>query len=71
MQRLNQALAEPDTGWLVAALDISIAQSIVRIPRESVPEMPDRIIATTANYLNLPLITCDKKIQASNVETIW
>lgn len=35
-------------------------------------EMPDRIIAATALYLNFPLITRDHKIQAlQNIQTIW
>ncbi len=33
--------------------------------------MPDRMIAATALALNLPLITCDRKIQAAPLVTIW
>jgi len=36
-----------------------------------VPDMPDRIITATAFYLNLPLVSCDSKIQAANIQTIW
>ena len=46
-------------------------QAIAQIPLETVPEMPDRIIAATALYLNIPLVTKDSKIQAANVQTIW
>ena len=33
--------------------------------------MPDRIIAATALHLGLPLISRDRKIQLSSVNTIW
>jgi PIN domain nuclease of toxin-antitoxin system len=33
--------------------------------------MPDRIIAATANHLNLPLVTRDRKIRSSKVKTVW
>jgi len=46
--------------------------AIRQIPGETVPEMPDRIIAATALSLNLPLVTRDLKIQAlTNLKTIW
>ncbi|MGI8638826.1 MAG: type II toxin-antitoxin system VapC family toxin [Pyrinomonadaceae bacterium] len=37
-----------------------------------IPELHDRIISATARFLNLELITNDKKIQNSNfAKTIW
>lgn len=37
-----------------------------------IPELHDRIISASARFLNLELITSDKKIQNSNfVRTIW
>lgn len=37
-----------------------------------IPELHDRIISASANFLNLELITNDSKIQNSNfVRTIW
>jgi predicted nucleic acid-binding protein len=41
----------------IIPLDISIAREIADIPRNIVPYMPDRIIAATAQYHELPLIT--------------
>jgi len=41
-----------------------------QIPREIVPDMPDRIIAATALQLQLPLISCDSKIRKV-LNTIW
>ena len=50
---------------------MDISTSLRQIPRAAVPDMPDRIIAATALALELPLVTRDGKIRASNVETIW
>ena len=71
LQRLIQALADVNTGWLMMPLSMEIAQAIAQIPRDVVPDMPDRIITATAFYLHLPLVTCDAKIQAANIQTIW
>ena len=48
------------------------AQTLHQIPRDVVPDMPDRIIAATAFYLKLPLVTRDMQIQAlTTIQTIW
>jgi PIN domain nuclease of toxin-antitoxin system len=54
------------------SLNRAIAEKIREIPRDCVPDMPDRIIAATALYLNLPLVTRDKKIQSlEEIQIIW
>jgi PIN domain nuclease of toxin-antitoxin system len=52
-------------------IDLAITQTLRLIPRSDVPDMPDRIIAATALYLNLPLVTRDHKIRAARLTTIW
>jgi predicted nucleic acid-binding protein len=56
-------------------IEIPLAGNIVvtmgGIERSDVPDLPDRIIAATALYLNVPLISRDRKIQLSTVNTIW
>ncbi len=69
--RLVAELSRPDSGMIIVPLDLPIAQELRRIPRAIVPEMPDRIIAATAAYLNLPLVTRDLSIQAAGLKTIW
>ena len=71
LTRLLNALNQQLGDWQVVAIDLDIALSLTKIDRQVVPEMPDRIITATALYLNLPLITCDTKITASIVQTIW
>lgn len=70
-EELLEALVDPDTALMLVPLDLAVAQTIRQIPRDIIPDMPDRIIAATALHLQLPLVTRDQKIQASAVETIW
>jgi PIN domain nuclease of toxin-antitoxin system len=42
-----------------------------QVPRADVPDMPDRIVAATAVYYGVPVISRDARIRASNVQTIW
>jgi predicted nucleic acid-binding protein len=41
---------------------------LAKIDRDSIPDMPDRIIAATASHLNVPLLSRDKKIKISREE---
>jgi len=71
LERVSAALNSPDVGLKLAALDRSVAESVPRISRGLVPDMPDRIIAATALSLGLPLITRDQRIHAAGIQTIW
>ena len=54
------------------ALNQKISEDLEKIPRATVPDMPDRLIAATAFSLNLPLISKDHKIQnLTNVNVVW
>jgi PIN domain nuclease of toxin-antitoxin system len=33
--------------------------------------LKSRNLSATAFYFNLPLVSCDSKIQAANIQTIW
>ena len=61
--RLERLLAAVD------ATDAVLAE--VAFNRTEVPDISDRIIAATALYLGVPLISRDRKIQLSSVNTIW
>jgi|SRR6266481_606567 len=71
IQRLEAGLKDPASGLLVAPVDEDVAEAVHRVPRDIVPDMPDRIIAATALHLGLPLITRDQKIQSTGIPTIW
>jgi PIN domain nuclease of toxin-antitoxin system len=68
---LLQVLSDPETGWVLAPLDLGTAETVAKVSRDTVPDMPDRIIAATALYLELPLVTRDSKLRASGLKTIW
>ena len=70
-ERVGQVLRDPSSGFRLAALDLDIAEATRRIPREAVPDLPDRVIAATALALGFPLVTRDGKIQASGMQTVW
>ncbi|ODS32453.1 MAG: PIN domain protein [Candidatus Scalindua rubra] len=56
--------------FMLIALDYPILQKMVSL--KDIPELHDKIIVSTAKYLNLPIITKDKKIQRlTNIKTIW
>jgi predicted nucleic acid-binding protein len=72
LERIKLALSQKDSVIEVIPLDYQIALTIQQIDRTIVPEMPDRIIAATALYLGLPLVTKDHKIRdLSVIQTIW
>jgi len=72
LTRLMQYLKSPTSSFITQDLSENVAQSLQQISRQTVPEMPDRIIAATALHLNLPLVTKDHKIRAlQNIQTIW
>ncbi len=72
LPRLVQAINLPNSSFSFIELDSNIAQTLSQIPRSTVPDMPDRIIAATALHLNLPLVTKDRKIQAlQSIQIVW
>ena len=71
LTRLKNAFQGEDSGLVLVPLDSNVTEAMERIPRDAVPDMPDRIIAATALALNLPLVTRDGKIKASGIVTIW
>ena len=72
LKRIVNALDNPNIGIALAALDRDISEKIQHIDRATVPDMPDRIIAATALSLDIPLVSCDVKIQnLTSVLIIW
>jgi PIN domain nuclease of toxin-antitoxin system len=69
--QLNAALIAGNSGMILANLTDEVVIALATIPRDSVPDMPDRIIAATAKYLGLPLISRDSRMPLSGVTIIW
>lgn len=56
-ERVSAALDRPGATLVVVPPDRSIAQTMQRVSRAEVPELPDRIIAATALHPNKPIMT--------------
>ncbi len=71
LDRLLRAIDSENALLVEIPFDRNIAQALMRVERTQIPDLPDRIIAATALYLGLPLISRDRRIQLSDVNTIW
>jgi predicted nucleic acid-binding protein len=71
LPELLKLLNNGQSVWLEVPFNSSIATAMCQVDRAQVPELADRMIAATALYFNIPVITRDHKIQASNLPTIW
>ncbi|HEV2378455.1 MAG TPA: PIN domain-containing protein [Terriglobia bacterium] len=68
---LTQALADPEHVFTEAVFSAAIVQAMRQVPRAEVPDMPDRMVAATAVYFDVPVISRDRRIRAASLETIW
>jgi PIN domain nuclease of toxin-antitoxin system len=68
---LTQALADPEHVFTEAVLSAAIVQAMRQVPRVEVPDMPDRMVAATAIYFDVPVISRDRRIRAAKLKTIW
>ena len=71
LDRLMMAFDIQSMALRVAPLDVDTAMFIKQIPRDAVPDMPDRIIAATALRLGLPLVSRDQRMTTAGIEIIW
>lgn len=65
------ALADPEHVFVEVPLSVGIAGSMRGVSSPEIPDMPDRIIAATALHYGVPLLSRDRLIRASSVQTIW
>ena len=71
LARVITAVATPTGVMTEVPVNVSVVKALIRVPRDAIPDMPDRIIAATALDLGVPLISRDAKIRASSITTIW
>jgi PIN domain nuclease of toxin-antitoxin system len=71
LARVIASVATPGGIMIEVPVDVSVVKALIRVPRDAIPDMPDRIIAATALDLGVPLISRDAKIRASSITTIW
>jgi PIN domain nuclease of toxin-antitoxin system len=68
---LKKALDDPYHVLVESPVSGEVVEAMRSVPREAVPDMPDRIVAATALSLWVPVISRDGQIRASSVQTIW
>ena len=68
---LMQALADPEHAFTEAVFTAAIVQAMRQVSRAEVPDMPDRMVAATAVYFDVPVISRDRRIRAANLKTVW
>lgn len=69
--RLLQATGQVNSVLVDVAFDRPVAVAMQQIDPAIVPELPDRVIAATATFHQVPLISKDHRITASGVAVIW
>jgi PIN domain nuclease of toxin-antitoxin system len=60
-----------NTPFVKASVDLEIAKTLASLAGLGITDMPDRIIAATSTYFNVPLVTRDRAITNSAVNTLW
>ena len=68
---LMQALADPEHVFTEAVLSVAIVQAMRQVSRAEVPDMPDRMVAATAVYFDVPVTSRDRRIRAASLKTVW
>jgi PIN domain nuclease of toxin-antitoxin system len=68
---LHAAIADPNAVLQHVPLDENVAMKMREVPRQDIPELPDRVIAATAQLRGVPLLSRDRRIRTSTVHTIW
>jgi PIN domain nuclease of toxin-antitoxin system len=67
----HAATADAKAVFRHVALDEAIAMRMAEIPRQDLPDLPDRVIAATALFLGVPVLSRDRRIRSTNIQTIW
>lgn len=70
-EELIQALTDPEHVFTEAIFSAAVVQSMRQVSRAEVPDMPDRIVAATAVYFDVPAISRDRRIRAASLKTVW
>lgn len=72
INKVMNLLESSPANYSLCQISMSTIRALQSIPRELIPDMPDRIVAATAIELGLPLISKDTLIRNANLlEVIW
>jgi predicted nucleic acid-binding protein len=68
---MTQALADPEHVFTEAVFSAPVVQAMRQVSRAEVPDMPDRMVAASAVYFGVPVISGDRRIRAASLKTVW
>lgn len=72
IRRIVDLVGQTDIAYRMVPLDFDVARRLESVDRESVPDMPDRIIAATALVYKVPVLTKDSRLRKLGaIETVW
>lgn len=71
LEDVRSALDNSNHVFKEAPFNKDVVAAMRKVARDEVPDMPDRIVAATAVYFGVPVISRDGKIRGSNVQAIW
>jgi PIN domain nuclease of toxin-antitoxin system len=74
--RIEALLQDPSFSLRTLDLDVQVAEAVAMVPRKEVPDLPDRVIASTAVAHKFRLVSSDRKIRNSPslhalIQVIW
>jgi PIN domain nuclease of toxin-antitoxin system len=70
-EELRTAIVDPAYVIEEGPFNASVVDAMRRVARADIPDMPDRIVAGTAMFLGVPVISRDGRIRSSFIQTIW
>ena len=68
---LQNATANPKAVLRYVPFDEHVAMKMVEIPRQKLPDLPDRIVGATSLFYKVPVLSRDGRIRSSEIKTIW
>jgi PIN domain nuclease of toxin-antitoxin system len=68
---LRVAIADPKAVLRYIPLSEEIAIKMAEAPRQDVPDLPDRVIAATALFYGVPVLSRDGRMHSSKIKAIW
>jgi len=70
-QLLVETLGRQGSGLQPVPFGAEMAEVLAQVSRGAVPDMPDRMIAATALWLGIPLVTADARLRNAGLPVIW
>ena len=71
LEDILAAISDPKMVLQEVPLDAGIVVKMKQVPREEIPDFPDRIIAATAHFYGVPVLSRDGRIRSSAIKTVW